>query len=195
MAEFDRAFLEAHGVPENEREAVLEAHEAAMQAAVESMVSEEEAQKRVGEAVQGMVTEEEARKRIEAAVEGMVTEKEAARRVEEAVAAALEGVDGEAYRKVAAERDMLRAIGGEAFEGVKPKFREQVYQMLDLGPGSRPVAEQLEAIREEYEEFFVDEETGARMPRFGGPVRGSMPRGAIGAAEQFSLAWGFGPRR
>ena len=195
MAEFDRAFLEAHGVPENEREAVLEAHEAAMKAAVEGMVSEEEAQKRVGEAVQGMVTEEEARKRIEAAVEGMVTEKEAVRRVEEAVAAALEGVDGESYRKVAAERDMLRAIGGEAFEGVKPKFREQVYQMLDLGPGARPVAEQLEAIREEYEEFFVDEETGARMPRFGGPVRGSMPRGAIGAAEQFSLAWGFGPRR
>ena len=23
----------------------------------------------------------------------------------------------------------------------------------------------------------------------------NMPRGAIGAAEQFSLAWGFGPRR
>ena len=195
MAGFDRAFLEAHGVPENEREAVLKAHEAAVQKAAEGMLSEEETRKRIEEAAQGMVTEEEARKRIETAVEGMVTEEEAARRVEEAVAAALEGVEGEAYRKVAAERDMLRAIGGEDFEDVKPKFREQVYGMLDLGPGARPVAEQLEAIREEYEEFFIGEETGARMPRFGGPVRGSMPRGAVGAAEQFSLAWGFGPRR
>lgn len=174
MAEFDRAFLTAHGVPEDEAQAVLEAHEAAIQAAVEGMVSEEEARKRVDEAMAGLLTEEEAQ-----------------RRVEEAVAA----VGDEAYRQVAAERDMLRAIGGEDFEGVKPKFREQVYALLDLGPAARPVAEQLEAIREKYEEYFIDCGDRTRLPRFGGPTRGSMPRGAIGAAEQFSLAWGFGQRR
>jgi histone acetyltransferase (RNA polymerase elongator complex component) len=54
---------------------------------------------------------------------------------------------------------------------------------------------QLEAIRERYEEYFIDEGRSPRLPRFGGPTRGSMPRGAVGAAEQFSQAWGFGPRR
>ena len=35
------------------------------------------------------------------------------------------------YQKVVNERDMLRAIGGEDFAAVKPKFRETVFGMLD----------------------------------------------------------------
>lgn len=178
MAEFDRAFLEGVGVPEAAVEAVLEAHEAALQAAVEGRLSAEEVERRVAEAIEGMVPEEEV-----------------GRRVDEAVSAALAGVDGEAVARLTAERDMLRAISGPAFENVKPKFREQVYALLDHSGRAQPIEAQLEAIRERYEECFIDDERGPRQPRFGGPTRGSMPRGAIGAAEQFSQAWGFGPRR
>ena len=131
---------------------------------------------------------------LEAAVADMVSKAEAQRQVEAALAEAAGAVDAEAVQRLRAERDMLRAIGGEAFEGVKPKFREQVYALLDRGRRARPVAEQLEAIRERYEEYFIPEAQPARLPRFGGPTRGSMPRGAIGAADQFSRSWGFGPR-
>ena len=178
MAEFDRAFLEERGVPEAVIEAVLAAHEAALRAAI-----------------RGMVSEEEMKGRIEAATEGMVSEAEAQRRIDEALAAAPKGVDEAAYRQLEAERDMLRAVGGEAFADVKPKFREQVYALLDVGSKARPVEEQLEAIREKYEEYFIDGDRPQRLPRFGGPTRGSMPRGAVGAVEQFSQAWGFGNRR
>ena len=176
MAEFDREFLIGHGVPEDQAEEMLAAHEAAVSAATEDMVPLDEA-----------------RRQAEAAAAGMVSEEEAHRRAEAAVAEALKGVDGDAVARLEAERDMLRAIGSEDFEGVKPKFREQVYAMLDRGPRARPVPEQLEAIREKYEEFFLANEAAERLPRFGGPVRGSLPRGVIGAAEQFSRAWGFGP--
>lgn len=132
---------------------------------------------------------------VSAAAEDRVPRDEVQRQVAAAVAEALAGVDSEAVARLTAERDMLRAINGPAFEGVKPKFREQVYALLDRGDRARPVEAQLEAIRERYEEYFIDEGRSPRLPRFGGPTRGSMPRGAVGAAEQFSQAWGFGPRR
>ena len=178
MAEFDREFLIGHGVPEDQVEEVLAAHAAAVSEEVSGMVPRDKAQQQVDEAVSGMVPGEDAR-----------------RLAEEAVAEALAGVDGEAVARLEAERDMLRAIGGEAFEDVKPKFREQVYAMLDRGPEARPVEEQLAEIREEYEEYFIDGQAAQRLTRFGGPVRGSMPRGSVGAAEQFRMAWGFGGRR
>ena len=161
MAEFDRVFLIGHGVSEDQADAVLAAHEAAVKAAMADVVSREEAQKQA----------------------------------EAAVAEALAGVDPEVVARLEAERDMLRAIGGEDFEGVKPKFREQVYAMLDRGEGAGPVAEQLAALREAYEEYFIAGEKAQRLPRFGGPTRGSMPRGAVGAAEQFRQTWGFGAGR
>ena len=62
------------------------------------------------------------------------------------------------YMEVVGERDMLRAIGGEDFATVKPKFREQVYGMLQTGTDAKPVAEQLTGIRENYEEYFLPAE-------------------------------------
>ena len=62
------------------------------------------------------------------------------------------------YMELAKERDMLRAIGGEYFATVKPKFREQVYGMLQTGTDAKPVAEQLTGIRENYEEYFLPAE-------------------------------------
>lgn len=182
MAEFDLAFLIGHGVPEDQAEAVLAAHEAAVEAALADVVSREEAEAQLNKAV-------------EAALADAVSREEAKRQADEAVAEAMKGVDAEAVGRLEAERDMLRAIGGEDFADVKPKFREQVYALLEHGDGARPVAEQLAALREGFEEYFLPEEKAQRLPRFGGPTRGSMPRGAVGAAEQFRQTWGFGAGR
>lgn len=59
------------------------------------------------------------------------------------------------YLELMKERDMLRAIGGEDFQSVKPKFREQVFGMLDRGADAKAVSEQLDGIREKYEEYFT----------------------------------------
>lgn len=59
------------------------------------------------------------------------------------------------YLEIVKERDMLRTIGGDDFATVKPKFREQVFGMLDRGDKAKPVQEQLTGIKEKYEEFFL----------------------------------------
>ena len=199
MAEFDREFLLGHGVPEERVEEVLAAHEAAVSAALADMISREEAQRlsdeAVAEAMKGAVSREEAKRLSDEAVaeamKGAVSREEAQRQADEA----LKGADPEAVARLEEECDRLRAIGGEDFAEVKPKFREQVYALLERGDGARPIVEQLAALREEYEEYFISGEKTRRLPRFGGPTRGSMPRGAIGAAEQFRQTWGFGPGR
>lgn len=58
------------------------------------------------------------------------------------------------YLELAKERDMLRAIGGDDFASVKPKFRENVYGMLDRSDKAKPIKEQLSGIREKFEEYF-----------------------------------------
>ena len=62
------------------------------------------------------------------------------------------------YIELARERDMLRAIGGDDFSKVKPKFRETVFGMLDRGEKAVAVADQLAGIKEKYEEYFLPEE-------------------------------------
>ena len=62
------------------------------------------------------------------------------------------------YLEILHERDMLRAIGGEDFAKVKPKFRETVFGMLERGENAAAVADQLTGIREKYEEYFLPEQ-------------------------------------
>ena len=62
------------------------------------------------------------------------------------------------YMEIVKERDMLRAIGGDDFSTVKPKFRETVFGMLDRGEKAAAVADQLNGIKEKYEEYFIQEE-------------------------------------
>ena len=69
------------------------------------------------------------------------------------------------YMEVAKERDMLRAIGGDDFSKVKPKFRETVFGMLDRGEKAAAVTEQLSGIREKYEEYFITEEPTENRPQ------------------------------
>lgn len=99
------------------------------------------------------------------------------------------------YKTLAAERDMLRAIGSDDFVKVKPKFREQVFGMLDHSEKAPAVADQLKTIGEKYEEYFVAEEqpeNPPKQPQFGAPAKGSAPTGKSGPS--FSDAWSFIPK-
>ena len=115
----------------------------------------------------------------------------------QAAVAKAEPVDvksSEEYLKVVSERDMLRAIGGEDFASVKPKFREQVFGMLDRSAEAPSVADQLKTIGEKYEEYFVPEtnaqpEAPAAKPSFGGETKGSAPTGKTGPS--FNDTWKF----
>lgn len=64
--------------------------------------------------------------------------------------------NSDAYKALQAELNKTRAIGSEDFSTVKPKFREAVYGLLDH---EKPVADQLPAIKEQYEEYFATEDT------------------------------------
>lgn len=63
------------------------------------------------------------------------------------------------YLDLQTERDMLRAINGEEFQSVKPKFREQVFGMIDRGEKAPAIADQLTGIREKWEEMFISAES------------------------------------
>ena len=68
------------------------------------------------------------------------------------------------YMEIAKERDMLRAIGGDDFSTVKPKFRETVFGMLDRGEKAPAIADQLNGIKEKFEEYFVQAEPAKNEP-------------------------------
>lgn len=97
------------------------------------------------------------------------------------------------YIRLAGERDMLRAIGSEDFAGVKPKFRETVFGMLDRSEKAPAISEQLKTIGEKYEEYFTPAEEPPKTPQFGGGTQGSAPTGKTGPS--FMDTWGFVPNK
>lgn len=99
------------------------------------------------------------------------------------------------YRELANERDMLRAIGSDDFATVKPKFREQVFGMIDRGANAKPLAEQLSAIKEKFEEYYIPDQPKEepKKPQFGSPDKGNMPKGNEAASDAITNAWGFVP--
>ena len=103
--------------------------------------------------------------------------------------------ESDAYKQLAGEftayKQMQQARGSKEYEGVKPKFFETVYGMVDRGDGAKPVEEQLKGIREQYEEYFAQAPQQTKQPTFGAPTEGSMPKGETGAVKAFSDAWGF----
>ena len=94
-----------------------------------------------------------------------------------------------------AYKAMQAARASEDYKGVKGKFFETVYGMVDRNDGAKPVAEQLADIRKGYEEYFEPEQRQQSKPVFGAPVEGSMPKGEQGAARGFADAWGFVPKK
>lgn len=99
------------------------------------------------------------------------------------------------YIELQEERDMLRALGGSDFAGIKPKFREAVYKMLDHGADAKPIEEQLTAVKENYEEYFLTEPKQPEQPKpqFGGDTKGAMPSGK--EAPAFNDVWKFGGKK
>lgn len=93
------------------------------------------------------------------------------------------------YLAVASERDMLRAINGKEYESIKPKFREQVYNMVSRKEGAEPVEKQLETLKKDYEEYFNPAEEKSTAPQFGAQVSGSMPKGET--KNTFESLWGI----
>ena len=87
---------------------------------------------------------------------------------------------------------MQTARSSKEYEGVKGKFFEQVYGMIDRADGAKSVEEQLKGIREKYEEYF--DAPAQPKPTFGAPTEGSMPKGETGAVKGFTDAWGFIPK-
>lgn len=71
--------------------------------------------------------------------------------------------------------------------GVKDKFIDNVYSLLT---DDKPASEQLEAIREQYEEYFTETQpTQPTTPQFGADVKGQMPTGKTGTT--FEDVWGL----
>ena len=87
------------------------------------------------------------------------------------------------YLDIVAERDMLRAIGGDDFATVKPKFRETVFKMIDRGEKAPALADQLKAIGEKYEEYFVPEDGQAQKNAPKNTPQFSQPQGRTAANE------------
>lgn len=98
------------------------------------------------------------------------------------------------------ERAKFKARDSEDFKGVKSKFFDTVYGMIDRSEGAKPVAEQLKTIGEKYEEYFVpgestdpQSETNRNKPIFGAETQGSAPTGKT--APSFGEYWGYGPKK
>lgn len=126
MAEFSRQFLMDHGVPDDQVDAIMAARN-----------------KTLNDTLSGYVAKADVQAQIDAAVAKIPKP---------------EPVDPKTtpeYMELARERDMLRAIGGDEFQSVKPKFRETVWGMIDRGENAAAVADQLNGIKEKYEEYFV----------------------------------------
>ena len=102
--------------------------------------------------------------------------------------------ESDAYKALQAELNKTRAIGSEDFSTVKPKFREAVYGLLDH---EKPVADQLPAIKEQYEEYFNQSEPPKQepgKPQFVSPDQGGgMPKG--GDKTDLGALWGFASKK
>ena len=105
--------------------------------------------------------------------------------------------ESDEYKALQGEFDAYRAMqtarGSEDYKGVKGKFFETVYGMIDRANGAKPVQEQMADIRKNYEEYFEAEQP--KKPGTGGGLEGGMPKGNEGATAGFVNAWGFGPKK
>lgn len=107
--------------------------------------------------------------------------------------------ESEEYKSLAGQfeayKTMQTARNSDDYKDVKPKFFEQVYGMVERGDNAKPINEQLNGIREKYEEYFNPVQPEPKKPTFGAPTEGSMPKGETGAVKGFADAWGFVPRK
>ena len=165
MAEFSRKFLMDHGVPEDQVDAIMAARNQTM-----------------NDTLSGYVAKADVQAQIDAAV---------------AAVPKPEPIDPKTtpeYMALAQECDMLRTIGGDEFQIVKPKFREQIFGMLDRSEKAPEIKDQLTGLREKWEEMFIPEksEEPKNTPQFskqpGHP--GTNPESAEDKlVQQISAQW------
>ena len=124
-----------------------------------------------------------------------------AAKIEEAKTSALkeapkpDAKESDDYKALQAEFDSFKRKVETASElkkgGVKEKFIDNVFALLTE---DKPAAEQLDAIREKYEEYFSPQEQSqaAASPQFGADTKGQMPSGKT--APSMEDIWGI-PKR
>lgn len=109
--------------------------------------------------------------------------------------------ESEEYKALQSDYDAYKARQearrAEDYKGVKPKFFDAVYDRVDRSEGAKPIAEQMEALKQEFEEYFNPAEEPAAAepmkPQFGAAVQGTMPTG--NEKPSFGDAWGFAPKK
>ena len=90
--------------------------------------------------------------------------------------------ESDEYKKLEADLARVRAVNSEDFASIKPKFRETVYGLLDHAEGAKAIAEQLNDVKKDYEEYFLPSQNPTPAPQqgkpiFGAPTEGRMPTG------------------
>lgn len=130
-----------------------------------------------------------------------VPKSELAAKIEEAKTSALKEApkpdvkESDDYKALQAEFDSFKRKVETASElkkgGVKEKFIDNVFALLTE---DKPATEQLDAIREKYEEYFSPQEQSqaAASPQFGADTKGQMPSGKT--APSMEDIWGI-PKR
>ena len=104
--------------------------------------------------------------------------------------------ESDAYKKLLGDFNAYKAKQdarlSEDFANVKPKFFDAVYDRIDRADGAKPVKEQLETLKQSYEEFFnpqTEPKTATNVPQFGNQTKGAMPTGD--GAGTFAKYWGY----
>ena len=166
MANIGRKFLTDHGVPDEQLDAIMN-----------------EINTTISNRMTGYVPQSEVQAQIDAALKAVKQPDP------------IDPKTTDEYLALQRERDMLRAIGGDDFAQVKPKFRETVFGMLDRGEKAKPIKDQMAGIQEKFEEYFTANEPEPAKPTFGASTQGSMPKGDEGNVTKFQNAWGYGPRK
>lgn len=107
-------------------------------------------------------------------------------------------LETEEYKKLQGEFDGYKAKqtarNSAEFAGIKPKFFDRVYDLIDRADGAKPVTEQLAELKKDYEEYFNPADPTPNKPQFGAKPEGTMPKGEEGAVAAFQNAWGFNKR-
>ena len=120
---------------------------------------------------------------------------ETARKEWEANAPKPNVLESDEYKKLLGEFDGYKARqtarNSEEYAGIKPKFFDRVYDLIERGEGAKPVNEQLAELRKDYEEYFTAADHAPSKPQFGAKPEGAMPKGEEGAVAAFQNAWGF----
>lgn len=109
-------------------------------------------------------------------------------------------LDSEEYKALQANFDAYKtkqeARTSADYADVKPKFFDAVYDKIDRGENAKPIAEQMQAMRENFAEFFTTKEQPddkkPGKPQFGENTGGGQPSGEKGVS--LADAWGYSKR-